>query len=200
MEKSNLFLNKEKKLLIKESINNYIKEKHNFVNLNDNLAKVRYKSIGKNINHNNNIKISNNVNKLKLKSDNKNNILDKFIRNIDTKKSYSLKLKQKNNRKKELKKYSINFNTYNISFNKKDNNNKTIDVNDSSEIKDIHLNKNNLFLSFNNNIKREIEQKNYLKTLENYSRETSNSNNNYINNIINININLDKKGKNIEIN
>ena len=195
MEKSNLFLNKEKKLLIKESINNYIKEKHNFVNLNDNLAKVRYKSIGKYNNQNNNIKISNNVNKLKLKSGNKNNILDKFIRNIDTKKSYSLKLKQKNNRKRELKKYSINFNTYNISFHKKDNNNKTIDVNDSSEIKDIHLNKNNLFLSFNNNIKREIEQKNYLKTLENYSRETSNSNNNYINNIINININLDKKRK-----
>ena len=200
MDNSKLYLNKEKKLSIKESIQNYLrkyeKEKGNLMNINDNVSRGRYKSFGKYVNYNNNdIKISNNANKLKLKSTNKNNILEQFIRNIDTKQSYSLKLKPKNNRKMELKKNSINLNTYNLSLPKKEKYNKTIDVNASNEIKDYHLNKNNLFLSFNNNIKKEIEQKTYLKTLENYSRETSHSNNNYINNIINININLDKKRK-----
>jgi len=75
-------------------------------------------------------------------------------------------------------------------------NNQTIDVNASS---DIHFKKNNLFLSFNNNIKKEKEkeQNKYFKTLDSYSKETinTNHNNNYINNIINININLDKKRK-----
>ena len=200
MDNSELYLNKEKKLSIKESIQNYLrkyeKEKGNLMNINDNVARGRYKSFGKYVNYNNNdIKISNNANKLKLKSTNKKNILEQFIRNIDTKQFYSLKLKPKNNRKMELKKNSINLNTYNLSLPKKEKYNKTIDVNASNEIKDYHLNKNNLFLSFNNNIKKEIEQKTYLKTLENYSRETSHSNNNYINNIINININLDKKRK-----
>ena len=200
MDNSKLYLNKEKKLSIKESIQNYLrkyeKEKGNLMNKNNNVIRGRYKSFGKYVNYNNNdIKISNNANKLKLKSINKNNILEQFIRNIDTKQSYSLKLKPKNNRKMELKKNSINLNTYNLSLPKKEKYNKTIDVNASNEIKDYHLNKNNLFLSFNNNIKKEIEQKTYLKTLENYSRETSHSNNNYINNIINININLDKKRK-----
>ena len=200
MDNSKLYLNKEKKLSIKESIQNYLrkyeKEKENLMNKNNNVARGRYKSFGKYVNYNNNdIKISNNANKLKLKSINKINILEQFIRNIDTKQFYSLKLKPKNNRKMELKKNAMNFNTYNLSLPKKEKYNKTIDVNASNEIKDYHLNKNNLFLSFNNNIKKEIDQKTYLKTLENYSRETSNSNNNYINNIINININLDKKRK-----
>ena len=76
MDNSKLYLKKEKKLSIKESIQNYLrkyeKEKGNLMNKNNNVARGRYKSFGKYVNYNNNdIKISNNANKLKLKSTNK---------------------------------------------------------------------------------------------------------------------------------
>ena len=200
MDNFNLYKN-QNNISFKESIKNYLiknqKNKDNLAITKPDLSRDRYKLMNK-FNDQNNLKFPDNANKLMMQSFNKKDILDQFINNIKAKKSYSIKLKSEKNNKIELKNNSINFNNYNLSLKKRDKirnqNNQTIDVNASS---DIHFKKNNLFLSFNNNIKKEKEQNKYFKTLDSYSKEiiNTNHNNNYINNIINININLDKKRK-----
>jgi len=202
MDNFNLYKN-QNNISFKESIKNYLiknqKNKDNLAITKPDLSRDRYKLMNK-FNDQNNLKFPDNANKLMMQSFNKKDILDQFINNIKAKKSYSIKLKSEKNNKIELKNNLINFNNYNLSLKKGDKirnqNNQTIDVNASS---DIHFKKNNLFLSFNNNIKKEKEkeQNKYFKTLDSYSKETinTNHNNNYINNIINININLDKKRK-----
>ena len=190
-----------KKFSIKESIKNYLRknkiELGNLTVKKNDISRVRYKFINK-YNNQKDFKIRDNANKLMMKSFNKNDTLEQFIKNINTKKSYSIKLNQKKNNIIEPKNNSLNLNSYNLSLKKRDTNNfennLTIDINANG---DTHFKKNNLFLYFNNNIKKEYQPNKYFKTLDTYSRETinTNQNNNYINNIINININLDKKRK-----
>ena len=197
-----LFSMNPKKYSFKESIRNYIqsnqKEKINLTLSKRDIIKNRYESYNK-YNNQNNFKFPKNSNKLITKSFNNNLIFEELYHNINTKKSYSIRLNQKNTNKLNIGKNSINIHNYNLSLKKKEKNknNKTIDVNASSDKKDNILKKNNLFLYFSQNIKKDKEQNRYFNTLDNnYSKEAINSNNNnYINNIINININLDKKRK-----
>ena len=207
MDNFKLFQN-QKKIPIKESIKNSlrIKEKENINVTISKYTQAKNNSISENRYIDNNIKFSEISNKFLLKSFNKEITLEEFNNNIKTKKSYSLRLKQKNNNKNENKNNSINFKNYNLSLKKRQNfkyienrykneNNQIIYINNSNDIKDMNFKKNNLFLSFTHNIKKEKEYYKYYKTLENCSKETINTNNNYINNIINININFDKKRK-----
>ena len=205
MEKFKLFLH-QKKIPFKESIKNTIKikdiDKGNLSITRYDIIKNKNKMKHKELNQNSN-KFSDLSNKLFLKSFNKENALEEFIKNNNTKKSYSIKLKQNNTNKIGNKNNSLNFNIYNFSLKKKhkdkNKNNQTIEVNTISDMRDVHYKKNNLFVTFNNqnNINKTNEQTKYFRTLENISKETINSehNNNYINNIINININFDKKRK-----
>ena len=194
MEKFNLFMNKKKKMIFKESIKNlFRKNKKGKINLTTTknlIIQDRYKSYNK----------KNNSNFINFPDNSKNLTIKNFNKNINTTKSYSIKLKQKNNNKLELRYNTLTFHKNDLLLKKKENNKNryhpNINVNSSTDIKDIHLKKNNLFLSFNNNIKIEKEKNIYIKTLENNSKETINTDNNhhnYINNIINININVDKK-------
>ena len=207
MEHFKIFQNKNKlpfKEIIKNTLRLKNKEKGNLSLTKYDIIKNDNKIKPKGFNQNN--KFTDISDKLFFKSFNKDNAIEELIKNNNTKKSYSIKLKQNNTDKNanSNSNNSLNFHIYNFTLknthqDKQNKNNQTIEVNTSSELKNVRFKKNNLFLSFNNynNIIKDNEQKKYFRTLENYSKESLNlnHNSNYINNIINININFDKKRK-----
>ena len=158
---------------------------------------------------------SNKSKKLTMKSFNKDNALNEFNQEIKSKKTVSIRIKKNflnniENNEKKIKKYKnhnnyINIKCYDIKLPKKyinklshgyENKINNISINDYSTS---GKKNNQLFLNLFNNfelIKKEKAQNQYFKTLENENRNIlTQNNNNYINNIINININFNKKSK-----
>ena len=174
-----------------------------------------------NINKHNKESIKDNKNfsdkskKLTMKSFNKENALNEFNQEIKSKKTVSIRIKKNflnnlENKENQIKKNKnrndyVNVKSCDVKLPKKYIN--KLSHRYGNKINNISINdystsgkKNNqLFLNLFNNfelIKKEKAQNQYFKTLENENRNIlTQNNNNYINNIINININFNKKSK-----
>jgi hypothetical protein len=174
-----------------------------------------------NINKHNKESIKDNKNfsdkskKLTMKSFNKENALNEFNQEIKSKKTVSIRIKKNflnnlENKENQIKKNKnrndyVNVKSCDVKLPKKYIN--KLSHRYGNKINNISINdystsgkKNNqLFLNLFNNfelIKKEKAQNQYFKTLENENKNIlTQNNNNYINNIINININFNKKSK-----
>ena len=174
-----------------------------------------------NINKHNKESIEDNKNfsdkskKLTMKSFNKENALNEFNQEIKSKKTVSIRIKKNflnnlENKENQIKKNKnrndyVNVKSCDVKLPKKYIN--KLSHRYGNKINNISINdystsgkKNNqLFLNLFNNfelIKKEKAQNQYFKTLENENKNIlTQNNNNYINNIINININFNKKSK-----